>query len=183
LSRPELPGSPFPSGPALRFLTGIHPLRYVVVHNDLIEPEDQQKWRRLREMPWAQLVGSYGPADLYRLTGQAGRGRGDKLFWWDFARARREVASQARAIGSAAGERGVEVLLTGRPLGRQPIGADWVQIAVPLRGRLFHSAPNAVSVVYHYRRPEGSRPEPIGRTGAPAPPVHLAEVSRRLPGA
>src|SRR5262249_31581328 len=54
-----------------------------------------------------------------------------------------------------------------------------VTIAMPLRGRLFHSAPNAVSIVYHYRRPE-TRRESIGRTGAPAPPADLAVFSGGL---
>src|SRR5262249_61458935 len=123
---------------------------------------------------------TYGPTDLYRLSGEASGGRVDKLFSWDYARGRREVAFQARAIGSAARERWVEVLLNGRPVGRQPVGADWAPIAVPLRGRLFHSAPNAVSVVYHYRRPESSGHEPIGRAGAPAPPAGLAGVGGGL---
>jgi hypothetical protein len=172
LSRPEAPGAPFPSGKALGFLTGIHPLRYVVVHNDLIPPDEQRKWRRLAEVPWAHLAGTYGPADLYRLTGDAAGPRVDKLFSWDYARTRREIAFQARSIGPAGAERWVEVRLNGRLVGRHDLGDGWTAVTLPLEGPLHHSAPNTVALVHRYRRP-GPSPGPIGLTGVPAPPVDL----------
>jgi hypothetical protein len=173
LSRPEAPGAPFPSGRAIGYLTGIHPLRYVVVHNDLIAPEEQRKWARLREVPWARLVGTFGAADLYRLSGEVSGGRVEKIFSWDYARGRGEIAFEARAVGPPADERWVEIELGGRSLGRRPITVEWTPITVPLVGHLSRSAPNTVTLLYRYRPPAAAARAPIGRTGVLAPPADL----------
>jgi Interleukin-like EMT inducer len=169
LSKPDTPQKPFPAPGALKFLLGIHPLRYVVVHNALIGPEEQQKWRRLRETPWAEHVGTFGEADLYRLSGDAAGTRVDKFFSWDYARARKELVFRARAVGPAAEERWLDVELNGRPMARRDIGPDWTTIALPLPPALNRSAPNVVTLLWRYRRPDVARREAIGRTGVVAP--------------
>src|SRR5262245_60574383 len=68
LSWPDSPAAPFPSPAAQRYLLALHPLRYVVVHNALLDEAERRKWARLRAVPWAEYVGRSGDDDdLYRL--------------------------------------------------------------------------------------------------------------------
>src|SRR5262249_50930839 len=122
LSKPDRPDSPFPTPEARGYLLGIHPLRYVVVHNDLLGPAEQSKWRKLRREPWAEYVGRYADDDLYRLSGDTTGAEVEKIFSWDYARTRTEIAFEVRPIGPDAGTRWIEVMLNGHLLGRQDVG-------------------------------------------------------------
>jgi len=176
LSDRNSPVNPFPSPEARRFLLGIHPLRYVVVHNALIDADDQGKWQRLKEQSWARYVGSFGNDDLYRLTGDHAGAKIEKFFSWDYARWKKEIVFRVRPIGPRARERWIETDLNGRPLGRQAIEEGWSTVVLPLSSPLFRSAPNTFSIRWRYRR-EDERPRPpIGRTGVFSP-VDLHVVS------
>ena len=63
LARPDTPVQPFPWPSVRYFLLGIHPLRYLVVHNRLLDAPEQRKWTKLHEVPWARYVGSFGRDD------------------------------------------------------------------------------------------------------------------------
>ena len=169
LSRTDISPEPFPNTKARAYLLGIHPLRYVVVHNALLEPAEQQKWLRLREEPWAEYVGRFGTDDLYRLSGAMQGAQVDKLFSWDYARTRKEITFEARAIGPPAAARWIEVELNGRPLRSVDIGDDWQSVRVPLAGRLSHSAANVVTIRWRYEHPVGGESRVIGQTGVVAP--------------
>ncbi|PYM54375.1 MAG: hypothetical protein DMD79_24705 [Candidatus Rokuibacteriota bacterium] len=179
LARPDTPVQPFPWPSVRYFLLGIHPLRYLVVHNRLLDPAEQRKWAKLHEVPWARYVGSFGRDDLYELAADETGVQVDKLFSWDYARNRRELSFRVQPVGPPARERWVEVELNGRPLGRQEIGDAEVDVRMTLGQPLHHSAPNVVTIRWRYRDP-GPRPRPpIGRTGRPAP-VDLEVVSGGL---
>jgi hypothetical protein len=177
LSSPDDPSDPFPGLPARRYLLGLHPLRYVIVHNALLDPPEQEKWRRLEAAPWARLVGRYGPDDLYRLSGDMTGTSFDKYFSWDYARNKGTVEFDARVSGPVEGDPWIDVGLNGHPLGRREIGAGWTHVALPLAGPRHHSAPNVVSIDFHYSgsaAPAARRR--IGRTGVVSP-VDLQVIS------
>jgi hypothetical protein len=176
LSEPGTPSDPFPTVEARRFLLGIHPLRYVVVHNDIIPPAEEQKWQRLPELPGARLVARFGRDDVYRLTGEMKGWMLEKYFSWDYARGKTTVTFEARAFGSGADTSWIEMELNGQRLGRQTLGSGWMPITLPLVGRRFHSAPNVVAIHYHYRPTNIPDGRPIGRTGG-ASPADLTVVS------
>jgi hypothetical protein len=170
LSLPDDPNDPFPGRPARRYLLGLHPLRYVIVHNELLDPPEREKWRKLGAVPWARLVGRYGTDDLYRLTGDMTGAYFDKYFSWDYARDKRTVEFDARVSGPVEGDPWIDVDLNGHLLGRREIGADWTHVALPLAGPRHHSAPNVVSIDFHYTgsaAPAAGRR--IGRTGVVFP--------------
>jgi len=169
LSEPNTPLNPFPSPGARRYLTGIHPLRYVVVHNALLTADEQRKWRRLTELPGAQYLGRFGDDDLYRLTGDVTGGRIEKFFSWDYARTRREIAFEARPLGPEARRRWVEVELNGRFLGRADVGVGPTVVGMPLTGELYRSVPNVITITWRYESPEGRDGRPIGQTGVLLP--------------
>jgi hypothetical protein len=169
LSRPDDPLDPFPTPPALRYLQGIHPLRYLVVHNDLLDEREQAKWRKLGAQPWATLVRRYGSDDLYQLSGDATGGRIDKFFSWDYARTRRAIAFDVRPIGPRGRRHWVVVELNDRPLGRVEVGEAWTPVRLPLTRPLFHSAPNVLSIYWRYDRRAAGSPPLIGRTGVRSP--------------
>ena len=102
LSAADRPDDPFPGPAARRYLLGLHPLRYVVVHNALLDGAEQAKWRKLETVPWARLVARYGPDDLYRLSGDMTGSFLEKYFSWDYARGKSTVEFEARAIGPGA---------------------------------------------------------------------------------
>jgi hypothetical protein len=168
------PDGPFPSAEARRYLLGIHALRYVVVHNGLLDPAEQRKWRKLERMPWARLVGHYGDDDLYRLTGDM-RGRVlAKYFSRDYARAKTRMTMEVRAFGPGAPRQWVDLDLNGQPLGQQELGSGWTSVSLPLSVRRFHSVPNVVTLRFRYEGRDVARP--IGKTGAVSP-VDLGVVS------
>ena len=169
LDRPDIPGDPFPSPEALRYLLGIHPLRYVVVHNAALEAAERAKWRKLREQSWAEYLGPFGADDLYRLTGDVQGTEVTKLFSWDYARTRREISFEVRPLGSASRGRWVEVELNGRRLGRQDVDDGWTRVTLPLGAPLHQSAPNAVTIRWHYRSAANPAGRVIGRTGVRSP--------------
>jgi hypothetical protein len=179
LSRPDTPALPFP-GPSTRyFLQGIHPLRYLVVHNPLLDPAEQRKWAKLHEIPWARYIGSFAGDDLYELHGDQTGAQVDKLFSWDYARSRPAVSFRAEPVGPSARLRWVEVELNGRLLGRQDVGDTGADVRLALDQPLHHSAPNVVTIRWRYRDPALRPRPPIGRTGAVAP-VDLHVVSGGL---
>lgn len=165
LSEPDRPGNPFPSPSARRFLLGIHPLRYLVVHNTLIDADERKKWQRLKEIPWARYVGRFGDDDLYELTGDMVGAKIEKFFSWDYARKRQEISFRVRPVGPADRERWIEVDLNGHPLDRREIGEGWTTVAIPSRIPLYQSAPNTVTIRWRYRQPG----QPIGRTEVTSP--------------
>lgn len=170
LSLPHSPDNPFPSPPALRVLQSIHPLRYVVVHNQLIRPPERQQWERLREVPGARYVGRFGHDDLYRLTGEVAGAKIEKIFSWDYARGRRELAFQVRPRRPGAGPRWLEVQLNGRTFDRRDLpSGEWTTVVAPLGPRLRHSAPNVVTLWWRYQPIAEGLPRSIGRTGADSP--------------
>src|SRR5262249_45316389 len=179
LSRPDTPARPFPWSSVRYFLQGIHPLRYLVVHNGLLDPVEQRKWAKLRELPWARHVGAFGRHDLYELHGEQTGVQVDKLFSWDYVRSRRVLSFRAEPLGPPARLRWIEVELSGRPPGRQEIGDAGADVRLALDQPLHHSAPNVVTIRWRYRdSAPGPRP-PIGRTGA-VTPVDLQVVSGGL---
>src|SRR5262249_28513437 len=91
LSTPEGMHGPFPDMAAGRYLQGIHPLRYVVVHNDLLDDGERGKWRKLEAVPWARLIARYGPDDLYWLSGEMAGAFLEKFFSWDYAQGKSTV--------------------------------------------------------------------------------------------
>ena len=126
LSTPDDPeDDPFPGWPARRYLLGIHPLRYVVVHNALLERAEQEKWRKLATVPWARLVGRYGRDDLYRLSGDMAGPLIEKFFSWDYARDKTTVDFEVRAIGPGAQARWIDIDLNGHRMARQELGGEW----------------------------------------------------------
>jgi hypothetical protein len=177
LSAPDdLEDDPFPGEAARRYLLGLHPLRYVVVHNAMIEAAERAKWRKLETVPWARLAARYGPDDLYRLSGDMRGAFLEKFFSWDYARDKTAVDFEVRAVGPGAGTRWIDVALNGRQVGRQDLGDGWTRVALPLAGPRNHSAPNVVTVDFHYRDSDARSTRSIGRTGVTAP-VDLWVVS------
>ncbi len=177
LSAPDDPeDDPFPGPAARRYLLGLHPLRYLVVHNALVDAVEREKWRKLATVPWARLVARYGPDDLYRLSGDMTGSVLEKYFSWDYARDKHTVDFEARAIGPGARDRWIDVDLNGRRLGRQALGSDWTRVSLPLAGPRHHSAPNVVTVDFQYRESDARATRRIGQTGATSP-VDLQVVS------
>jgi hypothetical protein len=176
LSAPDLADDPFPGLPARRYLLGLHPLRYVVVHNDLLNEAERKKWRKLGTVSWARLVARYGPDDLYRLTGDMTGSFLEKYFSWDYARDKTTVDFEVRAVGRDAQARWIDIDLNGQRLGRQELGRDWTRITLPLTGPRHHSAPNALTIHFHYRDRDAPSRRRIGQTGATSP-VDLQVVS------
>lgn len=176
LSTPEQPGDPFPGAAARRYLLGLHPLRYVVVHNALLDEAEQVKWRKLADAPWARLVGRYGRDDLYRLSGDLAGPSLEKLFSWDYARDKHAVEFEARATGPGAARRWIDMALNGHPIGRIELDDGWTHVALPLAGPRHRSAPNAISIDLHYRDSDARSRRDIGETGVTSP-VDLQLVS------
>jgi len=176
LSSRDDPSEPFPGLPARRYLLGLHPLRYVIVHNALLDPDEREKWRKLGSVPWAQLVGQYGSDDLYRLSGDMAGVTFDKYFSWDYGRGKSVVAFDARANDPDAGNPWIDVDLNQHPLGQMELGTEWKHIALPLSGPRNHSAPNVVSIDFHYQTSGAAAARPIGRTGVTSP-VDLQVIS------
>jgi Interleukin-like EMT inducer len=177
LSMPDDPSDPFPGQAARRYLLGLHPLRYVIVHNELLDPDERTKWRKLAGVPWARLVGRYSHDDLYQLNGDMVGASVDKYFSWDYARGKQTVEFDARVRGPVSGDPWIDVDLNGQRLGQRGIGPGWTHITLPLDGPRHHSAPNVVSIDFHYRdaaMPAASRR--IGGTGVIAP-VDLQVIS------
>ena len=177
LSEPDDPeDDPFPSLAARRYLLGIHPLRYLVVHNALIDAVEREKWRKLGTVPWARLVARYGPDDLYRLSGDMTGSFLEKYFSWDYARDKSTVDFETRAVGPGARDRWIDADLNGRHLGRQAIGSEWTRVTLPLAGPRHYSAPNVVAIDFHYQDSDARSTRGIGRTGVTSP-VDLQVVS------
>ena len=176
LSAADRPDAPFPGQPARRYLLGLHPLRYVVVHNAMLDGAEQQKWRKLETVPWARLVARYGPDDLYRLSGDMTGSFLEKYFSWDYARGKSTVEFEARASGPGAQARWIEIDLNGHRVWRQDVDSDWTHVALPLAGPRNHSAPNVVAVDFHYRDSDARSMRRIGQTGVTSP-VDLQVVS------
>ena len=177
LSAPDDPeDDPFPGPAARRYLLGIHPLRYVVVHNALIDAAEREKWRKLETVPWARLVARYGPDDLYRLSGDMTGPFLEKYFSWDYARGKTTVDFEVRAVGPGAQDRWIDVDLNGRRLGRQALGSEWTRVTLPLAGPRHYSAPNIVTVDLRYRDSDARSTRRIGRTSVTSP-VDLQVVS------
>jgi hypothetical protein len=176
LSRPDSPDHPFPTPEARAYLLGIHPLRYVVVHNAILDHTEREKWLKLRGEPWAWYVGRFGDDDLYRLSGDMTGAKVEKLFSWDYARTRKEIAFEVRPVGPVARARWVEVALNGRLLGRWDVDDGWNAVTLPLTGPLYHSAANVVTIRGRSQHPAGGDGSAIGRTGVVAP-VDLRVVS------
>jgi hypothetical protein len=176
LSSPDDPTDPFPGLPARRYLLGLHPLRYVIVHNGRLDQAEREKWRKLETVPWARLVGRYGQDDLYRLSGDMAGTTFDKYFSWDYARNKNIVEFDARASDPNARKPWIDIDLNGHSLGRQEIGTAWKHISLPLSGPRNHSAPNVVSIDFHYSAGEAVVPRGIGRTGVISP-VDLQVIS------
>jgi hypothetical protein len=176
LSTPDGTDGSFPDAAARRYLLGIHPLRYVVVHNKLLDDAERQKWRKLETVPWARLVARYGPDDLYRLTGEMTGSFLEKYFSWDYARDKRTVEFEVHAVGPGAHARWIAIDLNGHRLGRQELGTEWTHVALPLAGRRRHSAPNRVAIDFSYRDSDARSMRRIGRTGVTSP-VDLQIVS------
>jgi hypothetical protein len=145
LSAPDAADSPFPTPGAVRYLLGIHPLRYVVVHNAKLREPEQRKWAKLRSEPWATYEGRFGTDDLYELTSDETGPVIEKFFSWDYARLRRAITFRAQPLG-ASGTGTIDVELNGRPLGRSDIGPAWTTITMPLTATLHHSAPNTLTI-------------------------------------
>jgi Interleukin-like EMT inducer len=180
LSVPHSPETPFPSPAARYFLQGIHPLRYVVVHNERISPDDRRKWQRLTEVPWARYVGRFGHDDLYQLIGDVEGAKIEKIFSWDYAWGRREIAFQVRSVGPAERERWIEVDLNGRRLGRQDVGDRWASVVMPIARPLHYSAPNVVTIRLRYQQGREGPARPIGTTGVLSPAdLHIASGGAR----
>jgi hypothetical protein len=176
LAAPDRADDPFPGVSARRYLLGLHPLRYVVVHNDLLDGPEAEKWRKLGTVPWARLAARYGPDDLYRLSGDMTGPFLEKYFSWDYARGKTTVDFEARAIGPGAGDRWIDIDLNGQRLGRQALGSDWARVTLPLAGPRNHSAPNVVAIAFHYRESDARSMRRIGQTGTTSP-VDLQVVS------
>jgi hypothetical protein len=81
----------------LEWPQGIHPLRYVVVHNGLLDDAERLKWRELRALPWIEYVGRFGSGDLYRPSGAVEGVRIEKIFSWDYARGHKDRRGRRRA--------------------------------------------------------------------------------------
>jgi interleukin-like EMT inducer protein len=176
LSSPDGTDGPFPGAAARRYLLGIHPLRYVVVHNAMLSDAERVKWRKLETVPWARLVARYGRDDLYRLTGDMRGAHLEKFFSWDYARDKHSVDFEARAVGPGAEARWIDVALNGRQAGRQDVRSDWIHVTLPLAGPRNRSAPNVTTVDFHYRGSDANGARRIGKTGV-ASPVDLQVVS------
>jgi Interleukin-like EMT inducer len=176
LSEPARMDDPFPGDAARRYLLGLHPLRYVVVHNALLEAPEQRKWRRLETVPWARRVARYGSDDLYRLTGDMTGTFLEKFVSWDYARGKTTVDFEVRPFGPGAGARWIDVAWNGRPIGHLELGSDWTHVTLPLAGPRNHSAPNVVAVAFNYRGSDVRVARRIGRTGVVAP-VDIQVVS------
>ena len=169
LAWPDSPLAPFPSARARRYLTGIHPLRYVVVHNGLLDEAERAKWARLRQLPGTELAGRFGDDDLYRLSGEGSGTTVERLFSWDYARGRTAVDFRARPVGPDVPDRWLETALNGQLLDRRPLVEGWNDVRVPLAGPRHHSAPNVVTIRWRYRRPAHDERRRIGTTGVVAP--------------
>jgi hypothetical protein len=177
LSAPDDPeDDPFPGSAARRYLLGLHPLRYVVVHNALLDQAEQEKWRKLATVPWARLAGRYGHDDLYRLSGDMAGPLVEKFFSWDYARDKTTVDFEVRAIGPGAQARWIDIDLNGHRMARQELGGEWARVTLPLAGPRRYSAPNVVSMDFHYRDSDARSSRRIGRTGVTSP-VDLQVVS------
>jgi hypothetical protein len=155
---------------------GLHPLRYVVVHNALLDNAERVKWRKLETVPWARLVARYGPDDLYRLNGDMTGPFLEKYFSWDYAQDKSTVDFEVRATGPGAQARWIDVDLNGHRLGRQDVGTEWTRVTLPLEGPRHHSAPNTITVDVYYRDSDARAARRIGRTGVTSP-VDLQVVS------
>jgi hypothetical protein len=181
LSWPDSPAAPFPSAGARRYLLGIHPLRYVVVHNALIDEPERQKWARLRQAPWVEWVGNFADDDLYRLSGDTTGSTIVKLFSWDYGRGRTRAAFRARPLGPPVADRWLEVALDGRQLDRRPLPDGWSDVVVPVSGDRHRSAPNVIEIRWRYRRPESAERHAIGKTGGATPvDLHVASAGASL---
>ena len=145
LSSPDTSESPFPTPGALRYLLGIHPLRYVVVHNAKLREPEQRKWAKLRTEPWAEYEGRFGTDDLYRLTSDETGPVIEKFFSGDYARGRSEIMFRARPLDEG-GAGSIDVELNGRRIGSTEVGESWTTITMPLPGALHHSAPNTLTI-------------------------------------
>jgi hypothetical protein len=179
LSAPDRADDPFPGLAARRYLLGLHPLRYVVVHNALLDGAEREKWHKLETVPWARLVAHYGPDDLYRLSGDMTGSFLEKFFSWDYAHGKRTVDFEARAIGPGAQTRWIDVSLNGHGLGHPELGGDWTRVTLPLAGPRHHSAPNVVAIHFHYRESDADSMRRIGHTGMTSP-VDLQIISAGL---
>src|SRR5262249_47922578 len=113
MSEPDRPDEPFPNASVQRYLLGIHPLRYVIVHNGLLDMAEQVKWQKLRHVPWARLVDRYGEDDLYRLSEDMAGRTLEKYFSWDYARGKTTLTMEARTFGLGAGAQWIDVALNG----------------------------------------------------------------------
>jgi hypothetical protein len=176
LSAPDGTDGPFPGAAARRYLLGIHPLRYVVVHNAMLHDAERVKWRKLETVPWARLVARYGPDDLYRLTGDMRGVYLEKFFSWDYARDKRTVDFEVHAVGPGAEARWIDVALNGRRVGQPHLGSDWMHVTLPLGRSRNRSAPNAITVDFHYRGSDPPGARQIGKTGVTSP-VDLRVIS------
>jgi Interleukin-like EMT inducer len=179
LVEPDRADDPFPNARVRRYLLGLHPLRYVIVHNALLhnallDPAEQSKWQNFQRAPWVRLVGRYGDDDLYRLTGSMQGRTLEKYVSWDYARDKTTLAMELRTFGLATGTNVVDVELNGQRLGQRALGSGWTPVELPLVGRRTHSAPNVFTIRLQYRGNDASRP--IGRTGVLSP-VDLFVVS------
>ena len=176
LSAPEEANVPFPGSAARRYLLGIHPLRYVMVHNALLDGVERAKWQKVGAMPGARLVAHYGPDDLYRLNGEMSGAFLEKFFSWDYARGKSAVDFEVRPVSLTARTRWIDVSLNGSLLGRRELGSDWTHVTVPLTEPRNHSAPNVVAIQARYPEGDARATRPIGHTGTTSP-VDLHVVS------
>ncbi len=157
--------------PALAFLRAIHPLRYLIVHNQWLSAEDRARWERFGMTPGVHWLGRYGSDNLYRLDLDERGGRIEKLFSYDYLRTRRHARFRFRPIGPEAPARQwIEVAFNGRPLQSLEMDAGWSEVTLSLLPPFRVADANRLTLTHHYRRPRSPSPRyQIGQTGVESP--------------
>ena len=163
---------------ALFYLRAIHPLRYLILHNDLLSIEDQEHWRQLLGLPGFRWLGRYGSKDLYRLELEERGVRHEKLFSYDYLRTRREARFRIRPIGSSGpAKQWLEIEFNGRILSSLDVSEGWSETAVHLTPPFRVADVNRFVLTYRFRRPPATDFRyRIGKTGVNSP-VDLHVVS------
>ncbi len=176
LSAPDTPEQPFPSPGVRRYLFTIYPLRYLVVHNGIIRQtmgaDEERKWQRLKEIPWARYKGRFEDDDLYRIVPPPERGvRVERWVSYDFLRLHPILQVALRPLATSGDlEEWVDVLLNERVIRRIRLDRE-VAATVPLPRPFHFSAPNVTELRYAYARPPWALDARyrIGTTGVVGP--------------
>jgi hypothetical protein len=168
------PGPPFPVEEAQAELRRVFPLRYLVVRLPDIPKEWRAVWAatRTESRPLLQFLGQYGDDDLYAVVSlPESAWRVERLVSHGFLRSHPLLEVGLRSLTAYPERRQfVDVRLNDRLLERIPLAGS-VAARVPIRGALFHAAPNTISLEYGYAIRPGMAGEryQVGRTSASSP--------------